>query len=55
MLDGVLEFVSARQRGLITRPGRLILVRLVIAARPIHHLLVLDPLAWVFEEIDKWM
>lgn len=27
----------------------------VISARPIHHLMVADAPAWVFEEINKWM
>lgn len=54
-LDQVRNIISAWQRGLIQRPGRLILVKSVISARPIHHLLVLDSSAWVLEEIDKCM
>lgn len=55
MLDQVRKFIPAWQRGLIQRPGRLVLVKLVVAARSIHQLMVLDVQAWVFEEIDKWM
>lgn len=55
MLDSVCEFIPAWQRGLMARVGRLVLVNSVIAAKPIHHLLVLDPLVWVLGEIYKWM
>lgn len=34
--------------------GRLVLVKPVIAARPVHHLLVMDPPGWVFEDMDGW-
>ena len=55
MLDRVKNFMPSWQRGLIQGPGRLILVKIVIAARPSHHLLVLDAPQWVFEEIDARM
>lgn len=55
LIDQVRNFIPAWQRGFIQRPGRLILVKSVIAARPIHQLLVLDPPAWVIEDINKWM
>ena len=55
MLDQVKHFIPAWQRGLIQRPGRLVLVNSVIAARPIHHLLVMKAPQWVLEEVDKWM
>lgn len=55
LIDQVRNFIPAWQQGFIQRPGRLILVKSVIAARPVHLLLVLDPLAWVIEDIDKWM
>jgi hypothetical protein len=40
MLDGVIHCAPARQRGLIGRPGRLILIKSVITARPIQHILI---------------
>lgn len=55
ILDQVRKIIPAWQRGLIQRLGRLILVKSVISAWPIHHLLVLDAPVWVFEEIDKCM
>lgn len=55
LLDQVRKFIPAWQRGLIQRSGRLILVKSVIAARPIHQLMVLNAPEWVFEDIDKWM
>lgn len=55
LLDQVRKFIPAWQRGFIQRPGRLILVKSVIAARLIHQLMVLNPPGWVLEEIDRWM
>jgi len=55
MLDQVRHHVPAWQRGMIHRSGRLILVQSVISGRPFDHLMVMDALAWVFEEITKWM
>lgn len=37
------------------RAGRLILVNSVIAARPVHQLLILEAPAWVLEDINGWM
>jgi hypothetical protein len=42
MLDVVVKIVPTWQRGMIARPGRQGLVQVVMAARPIHHLLVMD-------------
>ena len=55
ILDKAKKLVPAWQRGLIQRPGRLVLVKSVMAARPVHHLMVMDAPKWVFEELDKWM
>lgn len=33
----------------------MVLVKSVVAARPIHQLMVLNAPDWVFEEIDAWM
>lgn len=52
LLDQVRKLIPAWQRGMIQRPGRLILAKSVIPARPIHHLLVLNAPNWVFEEIN---
>ena len=53
MLDQVRHYFPAWQRGMIHHPGRLILVQSVISARPLHHLMVMDAPAWVFEEINS--
>ena len=55
LLDLVRKFLPACQRGLMQHSGRLILVNSVIAARPIHHLLILEAPAWVLEDINSWM
>lgn len=31
------------------------MVKFVISAKPIHHLMVSDAPVWGFEELDKWM
>lgn len=41
------------QRGMITRPGCLILVNQVMRARPTHHLMVVKPPKWALERVDK--
>lgn len=55
MLDQAKNFVLVCQRVLIRSPGRLVLIKSVIATKPIHHLMVSDAPAWVFEELDKSM
>ncbi|KAE8819242.1 Serine/threonine-protein kinase CTR1 [Hordeum vulgare] len=55
LLDQVRKCIPAWQRGLIQHPGRLILVKYVIAARPLHQLIVLNAPEWVLEDIEKWM
>lgn len=55
MIDHAKKCAPAWQRGLLHRPGRLVLVKSVIAAKPIHHFMVLEAPNWVFEEIEKWM
>ncbi|XP_073355143.1 uncharacterized protein [Aegilops tauschii subsp. strangulata] len=55
MLDHAKYFVPAWQHGLIQRPGRLILVKSMIAAKPVHHFMVIEASDWVFEELDRWM
>ena len=55
MLDQVLNFFPAWQRGLLQRSGRLILIKSVVTARPVHHLLVAEAPAWLLEEVNKWL
>jgi hypothetical protein len=40
---------------MIQKSGRLILLKSVISARPIHQLIVAEAPAWVHEELVKWM
>ncbi|KAM0829792.1 hypothetical protein ACQ4PT_066642 [Festuca glaucescens] len=54
VLDHVIASLPACQRGLLARSGRLVLIKAVVMARPIHQLLVADALAWLLEEINKW-
>ena len=54
MIDSAVHLLPAWQRGLIARAGRLILVKNVMSAKPVHHLLVLEPPEWVLEELNKW-
>ncbi|KAM0830034.1 hypothetical protein ACQ4PT_066498 [Festuca glaucescens] len=55
MLDAAVRIVPAWQRGLIAKPGRLTLVKAVMSARPIHHLLIAEAPRWLLEEINKGM
>jgi hypothetical protein len=54
MLDHALEFLPSWQRGLLERSGRLVLIKAVIMARPIHHLLIAEAPVWLLEEVNKW-
>jgi hypothetical protein len=47
--------MPAWHRGLVQRAGRLVLAKSMIFARPVHQLLVLQPPAWVLEDINSWM
>jgi hypothetical protein len=40
---------------MIQKSGRLVLVKSVISARPIHQLMVAEAPAWVPEELARWM
>jgi hypothetical protein len=53
MLDAVVRIVPAWQRGLIDRAGRLTLVKTVMLARPVHHVLVDNPPGWLIQEVMK--
>jgi hypothetical protein len=54
-LDKVINFLPAWQRGMIARPGRLILIKNVVLARLVHQLLVVDAPVWLLEEVIKWI
>jgi hypothetical protein len=54
MLDRAINFFPAWQRGLIEQAGRLILIKSVIAAMPLHHLMVAEAPVWLLEELEKW-
>ena len=51
----VRKMVPSWQRGFIQRSGRLVLIKSVVTARPVHQLLIMDAPDWVFKEIDAWM
>jgi hypothetical protein len=53
-LDKILACLPAWQRGMITRDGCLLLINAVIAARPLHLLLIAEAPVWFLEEINKW-
>ncbi|KAM0866544.1 hypothetical protein ACQ4PT_042574 [Festuca glaucescens] len=55
VLDRVIELIPAWQRGLIQKQGRLVLIKSVITARPVHHMLVADAPDWLLEEVQRWM
>jgi hypothetical protein len=55
LLDATVRIVPAWMRGMIARPGRLVLVKYVMAARPLHQLLILEAPVWLLEEIGKSM
>ena len=53
MVDAALHIVPGWQRGLVTQPGRLILVNQVMRARATHHLIVAEAPKWAIERVDK--
>ncbi|KAE8777948.1 Serine/threonine-protein kinase CTR1 [Hordeum vulgare] len=53
LLDQVHNFLPAWQRGLIQGSGASFWS--VIAARPIHKLMILEAPQWVFEDINSWI
>jgi hypothetical protein len=55
MIDQVINYIPAWQRGLIQREGRLTLIKSVMAARAVHQLLVAEAPSWVLEEINRWL
>jgi hypothetical protein len=53
-LDKILACLPAWQSGMITREGRLLLINTVIAARPLHLLLIAEAPVWFLKEINRW-
>ena len=53
MVDRALKILPGWQRGLVTRPGRLILANQVMRARPTHHLIVAEAPKWAIEKVDQ--
>ncbi|XP_073355144.1 uncharacterized protein [Aegilops tauschii subsp. strangulata] len=53
IVDSVLKLMPGWQRGVVTRPGHLILVNQVVRTRPTHHLIVAEAPKWALEKIDK--
>jgi hypothetical protein len=47
-LDKIINFMPAWQRGMIAQKGRLVLIKTVVAAKPIHQLMVAEALVWMF-------
>jgi hypothetical protein len=54
MLDRVINFLPAWQRFFLDRPGRLILIKAVVMARPIHQLLIAEAPVWLLEQVNRW-
>ena len=53
IVDMALHILPGWQRGLVTRPGRLVLMNQVMIARATHHLMTAEARKWVLERIDK--
>jgi hypothetical protein len=53
MLDGVTYFIPPWQRGMIARASHFILIKTVIYACPIHHILVAGAPDWLLEEVAR--
>lgn len=53
IVDAALHILTGWQRGLVTRPGRLILVNQVMRVRATHHLMIAEAPKWALERVDK--
>jgi hypothetical protein len=51
MLENVTRMLPAWQRGMIAKESRLVLIKSVLQARPIHHILVEEAHVWLLDEI----
>jgi hypothetical protein len=53
LVDKVADYLPGWKASLLNRPGRLVMVKVVLTATPIYHLIALDLPKWVFKAIDK--
>ena len=53
IVDMALHILPGWQRGLVTRPGRRILVNQVMRAHATHHLMIAEAPKWALERVDK--
>jgi hypothetical protein len=53
-LDKIIDFLPSWQQGMIARDGRLILIKTVVSAKPIHQLMVAEAPGWMLDEVEKW-
>jgi hypothetical protein len=54
-LDGIAHIIPAWQRSMIARASRLVLIKTVTTARPVHHMLVEAAPGWLLEEAANCM
>ena len=52
-VDKVADYLPGWKASLMNRAGRLVLVKAVLMAAPIYHLIALDLPKWVIKAIDK--
>jgi hypothetical protein len=54
-LDNVTRMLPAWKLSLIAKESWMVLVKTVLQARPIHHILVEEAPVWLLEETTKWL
>jgi hypothetical protein len=53
LVDKVADYLSGWKVSLMNKAGRLVMVKVVLTAAPIYHLIALDLPKWAFKAIDK--
>jgi hypothetical protein len=53
LIDKVADYLPGWKASLMNKAGRLVLVKVVLTAAPIYHLIALDLPKWFFKAIDK--
>jgi hypothetical protein len=53
LIDKVADYLPGWKAYLMNRAGRLVMVKVVLTAVPIYHLITLDLPKWFFKAIDK--